>query len=434
MQDFADTKAAIQSQVMSGTAQLLLQLIVILATARVCGWVLRFVGQPAVIGEMIAGLLLGPVVFGALFPQLHAELFPKASLEGLSSLSTLGLVMFMFVVGLETKTQQGLRAQLKAAGFVGALSVITPLLLGIAISPMLYPDLAPAGIAFWPFALFMAAAMSVTAFPVMARILKDRQLTRSRIGQLSLSAAAVVDVFAWILLALVIELAHLSGSYWSLLITVLGVLALIACLALVVRPVFSWLLRTQAPDGEPTAVMLAALVIGLLSCAMLTDWLHLHAVFGAFLFGVSLPRDEKFVRALERRFEPFSAVVLMPLFFALAGLGTTPSAFSGGRLGPMLLIVAVATLGKILGAAAGARLARYSWRESWATGSLMNARGLMELVIMKVGIDAGVIGPGIFTMLLIMALVTTAMTGPLLSLILRRRAAAEKSVAEVILE
>src|SRR5713226_220308 len=137
MQDFADTKAAIQSQVMSSTAQLLLQLIVILATARVCGWVLRFVGQPAVIGEMIAGLLLGPVVFGALFPQLHAELFPKASLEGLSSLSTLGLVMFMFVVGLETKTQQGLRAQLKAAGFVGALSVITPLLLGIAISPML---------------------------------------------------------------------------------------------------------------------------------------------------------------------------------------------------------------------------------------------------------------------------------------------------------
>jgi len=179
-------------------------------------------------------------------------------------------------------------------------------------------------------------------------------------------------------------------------------------------------------------VMLAALVMGLLICAMLTDRLHLHAVFGAFLFGVSLPRDEQFVRALERRFEPFSAVVLMPLFFALAGLGTTPSAFSGGRLGPMLLIVAVATLGKILGAAAGARLARYSWRESWATGSLMNARGLMELVIMKIGIDAGVIGPGIFTMLLVMALLTTAMTGPLLSLILRRGAGAQESVAEII--
>jgi len=433
MKDFADTKAAIQSQVMSSTAQLLLQLIVILATARVCGWLLRFVGQPAVIGEMIAGLLLGPVVFGALFPQLHAELFPKASLEGLSSLSTLGLVMFMFVVGLETQTQQGLRAQLKAAGYVGALSVVTPLLLGIAISPMLYPDLAPLGIAFWPFALFMAAAMSVTAFPVMARILKDRELTRSRIGQLSLSAAAVVDVFAWILLALVIELVHVSGS-GALVITVLGVLALIACLLLVVRPLFSWLLRTQAPDGEPTAVMLAALVMGLLSCAMLTDWLHLHAVFGAFLFGVSVPRDEKFVRALARRFEPFSSVVLMPLFFALAGLGTTPAAFSGGQLGPMLLIVAVATLGKILGAAAGARLARYSWRESWATGSLMNARGLMELVIMKIGIDAGVIGPSMFTMLLIMALVTTAMTGPLLSLILRRRAVAEGSVVEIIVD
>jgi Kef-type K+ transport system membrane component KefB len=395
---------------MSGTAQLLLQLIVILATARVCGWVLRFLGQPAVIGEMLAGLLLGPVVFGRLFPQVHADLFPKASLEGLSSLSTLGLVMFMFVVGLETRLQQGIRAQLKAAGCVGVLSVITPLLLGLGISPLLYPDLAPAGVAFWPFALFMAAALSVTAFPVMARILKDRGLTRTRVGQLSLSAAAVVDVFAWILLAVVVELVRASGSYWDLLVTVLGVVAMMTCLVLVVRPLFKWLLRTQAPGGEPTPAMLAALVMGLLSASMLTDWLHLHAVFGAFLFGASLGR----------RFEPFSAVVLMPLFFALAGLGTTPAAFSGGRLGPLLLIVVVATLGKILGAAAGARLAGYRWSESWATGSLMNARGLMELIIMKIGVDAGVIGPGIFTMLLVMALATTAMTGPLLSLSLRR--------------
>jgi Kef-type K+ transport system membrane component KefB len=404
---------------MSGTAQLLLQLIVILATARVCGWILRFLGQPTVIGEMLAGLLLGPVVFGRMFPQVHADLFPKASLEGLSSLSTLGLVMFMFVVGLETRPQQGIRAQLKAAGCVGVLSVITPLLLGLGISPLLYPDLAPAGVAFWPFALFMAAALSVTAFPVMARILKDRGLTRTRVGQLSLSAAAVVDVFSWILLAVVVELVRASG-YWDLLVTVLGVAATMTCLVLVVRPVFKWLQRTQAPDGEPTPAMLAALVVGLLSASMLTDWLHLHAVFGAFLFGASLPRDEKFVRALSRRFEPFSTVVLMPLFFALAGLGTTPAAFSGGRLGPLLLIVVVATLGKLLGGAAGARLARYGWSESWATGSLMNARGLMELIIMKIGVDAGVIGPGIFTMLLVMALVTTAMTGPLLSLSLRR--------------
>jgi K+:H+ antiporter len=405
---------------MSGTAQLLLQLIIILATARVCGWILRIIAQPAVIGEMLAGVLLGPVVFGRLFPQMHAELFSKASLEGLSSLSTLGLVMFMFVVGLETRPQQGIRAQLKAAGCVGVLSVITPLLLGLGISPLLYPDLAPAGVAFWPFALFMAAALSVTAFPVMARILRDRGLTRTRVGQLSLSAAAVVDVVAWILLAVVVELVRASGSYWDLLVTVLGVLAMMACLVSVVRPMFKRLLRTQAPGGEPTPVMLAALVLGLLSAGMLADWLHLHAVFGAFVFGASLPRDEKFVRALGHRFEPFSTVVLMPLFFALAGLGTTPAAFSGGRLGPLLLIVVVATLGKILGGAAGARLARYSWSESWATGCLMNARGLMELIIIKVGVDAGVIGPGIFTMLLVMALVTTAMTGPLLSLSLRR--------------
>ncbi len=408
---------------MSATS-LLLQLIVILSTARACGWVLRHVGQPSVVGEMAAGLMLGPAVMGMLFPSLHAQLFSKASLDGLSSLATLGLVLFMFVVGLELRATQGVRAQLRSAGYVGVLSVAVPLVMGIAISPVLYPALAPAGVGFWPFALFMAAALSITAFPVMARILKDRGMTRTSFGQLSLGAAAVVDVFAWILLAFVVALVGSGEGYHGLLKTTLGMAAMLGLLFFVVKPGFAWLLRTHAPDGEPSTTVMASLMIGLLVCAMLTEWLHLHAVFGAFLFGACLPRDDRLLKSLSERIEPISIVVLMPLFFALAGLGTTASAFSGAGLGAMLLIVAVATIGKLAGGAVGARMAGYGWRDSLATGSLMHARGLMELIVMKIGLDVGLIGPELFTMLLVMALATTAMTGPLMTLCLGRTAKA----------
>lgn len=403
---------------------LLLQLIVILVTARLCGWILRHVGQPGVVGEMAAGLMLGPVVMGALFPSLHAQLFSRESLQGLSSLSTLGLVLFMFVVGLELRASQGVREQLRAAGCVGVLSVVVPMALGIAIAPALHPTLAPAGVGFWPFALFIAAALSITAFPVMARILKDRGMTRTPFGQLSLGAAAVVDVFAWILLAFVVALVGAGEGYQGLLKTALGMAVVLAALFFGLKPAFAWLLRTKAPEGEPSTTMMAALMIGLLSTALVTEWLHLHAVFGAFLFGACLPRDDRLLKSLAERIEPISIVVLMPLFFALAGLGTTSNAFSGASLGAMLLIVGVATVGKIAGGAAGARMAGYGWRDSLATGSLMNARGLMELIVMKIGLDAGLIGPELFTMLLVMALVTTAMTGPLINLFIGRKAVA----------
>ncbi|MBB3639245.1 MULTISPECIES: cation:proton antiporter [Variovorax] len=408
---------------------LLLQLIVILVTARLCGWVLRHVGQPGVVGEMAAGLMLGPVVMGALFPSLHAQLFSKESLQGLSSLSTLGLVLFMFVVGLELRASKGVREQLRSAGYVGVLSVVVPMALGIAIAPALHPALAPAGVGFWPFALFIAAALSITAFPVMARILKDRGMTRTPFGQLSLSAAAVVDVFAWILLAVVIALVGAGEGYQGLLKTTLGMAVVLAALFLGLKPAFAWLLRVKAPEGEPSTTVMAALMIGLLATSLVTEWLHLHAVFGAFLFGACLPRDDRLLKSLTERIEPISIVVLMPLFFALAGLGTTANAFSGASLGAMLLIVGVATVGKIAGGAAGARMAGYGWRDSLATGSLMNARGLMELIVMKIGLDAGLIGPELFTMLLVMALATTAMTGPLINLFIGRKQAVAADAA-----
>ena len=406
---------------MSPTTLLLLQLIVVLVAARACGWLANRLGQPAVVGEMAAGVLLGPMVLGAALPEFHAALFSATSLAGLNALSTLGLVLFMFVIGLELRWPQGVRARIQAAAGVGVASVVLPMLLGLAISPLLYPALAPPGLGFWPFSLFMAAALSITAFPAMARILKDRGLTQTSFGQLSLAAAAVVDAIAWILLAFVVALASSGDGLAGAARAGAGVAALLAFVFLVLKPAFAWLLRTHAPDGEPSATVLAALMIGLLACAMLTEWMHLHAVFGAFLFGAGLPRDDRLLQSLVQRVEPIAMVVLMPLFFALAGLSTTGGAFSSAGLGAFALVTAAAAIGKIVGAAAGARATGSGWHDSLATGALMNARGLMELVVMKIGLDAGLIGREMFTILLLMALATTAMTTPMISLVVRRR-------------
>jgi Kef-type K+ transport system membrane component KefB len=399
---------------------LLLQLVIILATARACGMLLRYFGQPQVIGEMAAGIVLGPIVFGALFPGFHAQLFAPVSLPALSSLSTLGLVLFMFIVGAELRAPDGVRAQLRSTGLVAVLGVMLPMALGLAITPWLFPALAPTGVAFWPFALFVATAMSITAFPVLARILKDRGMTRTRLGQLALGSAAIADVFVWIMLAMVVALLGSGDGAIGFGRITLGMLALAALVFGALRPLYAWLLRRGSIDGRPTPMMLAAMMIGLFACAAATEWLHLHAVFGAFLFGACLPRDDRLLHYLEKRVEVLAVVVLMPVFFALAGLNTTGEAFAGAGLGAMALIIAVAVLGKITGGTAGARMAGYGWRDSFATGSLMNARGLMELIVMKVGLDAGLIGPQLFTMLLVMAIVTTLMTGPMLAWLTRR--------------
>lgn len=395
---------------------LLLQLVVILATARVCGLLLRYIGQPPVIGEMAAGIVLGPIVLGALFPDFHDMLFAKESLGGLASLSTLGLVLFMFIVGVELRAPDGVRAQVKAAGIVGLLSVLAPMAAGILIAPLLHPALAPEGVGFWPFALFMSAALSITAFPIMARILKERGMTHTTIGRLSLSAAAIADVFAWVMLALVVALIGTGEGFAGFLKTTLGLVLLAAVVFGLLKPSFAWLLRIHADDGKPSGMVLAMLLIGVFACAAVTQWLHLHPVFGAFLFGACLPRDDRLLHSLIERIEHVAVIVLMPIFFALAGLNTTGDAFVGAGLGAMGLILAAAVLGKVAGGAAGARIAGYGWRDSLAAGSLMNARALMELIVIKVGLDAGLIGPELFTMLLVMAILTTVMTGPLLSL------------------
>ncbi|KAF1702764.1 cation:proton antiporter [Pseudoxanthomonas suwonensis] len=405
------------------TGLLLFQIAVVLVAARSCGIVLARLGQPPVIGEMAAGVLLGPVVFGAALPDLHAALFPAASLPGLSALSTLGLVLFMFVIGVEMRAPDGARAQVLAAARVAGLSALAPFAMALAVAPLLHGMLAPEGVAFWPFALYLGVALSVTAFPVLARILKDRCMQHTAVGRLSLSAAALLDVGAWIALALLVALTSGEG-HAGLLRTLAGLGLLLVLVFGVLKPLFAGLLRRHASDGRPSGTVLAALLVGLFACAAATEWLQLHPVFGAFLFGACLPRDDRLMHALVERIEHLALVLLMPLFFAVAGMGTTADAFTATGAGALLLILAVAVLGKLLGGGIGARLSGCTVRDSLAVGSLMNARGMIELIVMKVGLDAGLIGPELFTLLLLVALCTTLMTGPLLALLARRDAVA----------
>jgi Kef-type K+ transport system membrane component KefB len=394
---------------------LLLQLVVILAVARVLGLAMRAIGQPSVIGEMAAGIVLGPIVFGQLFPEQQAALFAKATLPALDGLSQVGLVLFMFIVGAELRLPANARREVIDAAVVGVAAVVLPLALGFGLGATMYAQFAPAGVAFLPFCCFMAAALAITAFPIMARILKERRQTHSPVGRLSLTAAAFTDVLAWIMLALVVVLAgtqHDWSRFWKL---IGGLAVLLAVVFGLVRPLMAKLVARYVHDGKPDGAMLALMLIGTFACAFTTKMLGVHPVFGAFLFGLSLPRDDRLLHSLIERIEHVAIVALMPVFFALAGLSTTPDAFTHGGFGVMVAVIGCAIVGKVFGGALGARLTGRGARESFAVGSLMNARGLMELIVMKVGLDVGVIDERVFTMLLVMALVTTLMAGPMLA-------------------
>lgn len=394
---------------------LLLQLVLILASARVLALGLRHFGQPPVISEMIAGLMLGPLVFGALAPQWSAFVFAPGSLAALEGLAQLGLVLFMFIVGAEIRLPRDATRELKAAVSIGVGSVLLPMALGVAAAIPLYESLAPPGVSFLVFSLFLASAMSITAFPIMARILKERDMTQSEVGRLSLSSAAVADVLAWIVLGFVVALAG-SGRDWTKFQQMLiGIAALVFVVFVVLRPLVAALVRRYCVDGRPQGAVLAVLLLGTFGCAYVTEILGVHPVFGAFLFGACLPRDDRLLDSLIERIQHVAIIILMPVFFALAGLNTSAGAFADTGLGALSLILAVAIIGKVAGGAIGARIARQPWRSALAIGSLMNARGLMELIVMKVGLDVGIIGRDLFTMLFVMAILTTIMTGPLLT-------------------
>lgn len=403
---------------MSALLLLMLQLSLVLAAAKACGAVLRRLGQPPVIGEMAGGLLLGPLAFGAWLPHAHAAVFPADSLPVLSGLGTLGVALFMFIMGTELRAPDGTRAQLRAAVSIGGVGIAAPLALGLAVAPALYPRFAPDGVGYWPFALFVAAAISVTAFPVLARILRDRGLARSTPGRLALGAGLVNDAVVWIFLAAVLAVAG-GGSGRAVAATAAGAVVLAGVAFRWLRPLYARLLRPAAGDGAPSSSALVPVLLGLLGCAAFSEWIGLHAIFGAFVFGACLPRDDRILAWCVRAIEPLAIGLLMPVMFAVAGQHATPEAFGAMGAGVFALLLAVAISGKLAGCAAGARLCGHGWRDSLAVGALMNARGLMELIVIRIGYDAGLIGPELFTMLFALTLVTTVMASPLLSLLYR---------------
>lgn len=395
---------------------LLAQVIVIVLCARLCGLLLQQLGQPRVIGEILAGILLGPSFVGAIWPEFGHWLFPAESLPKLHILSQIGLVLFMFIVGMEVNIAS-LKAHAREALLVSHVSVVFPFLLGSALAIGIYDTYASSQASFMTFALFMGIAMSITAFPVLARILMDRGLSRSPLGTMALTCAAVDDVTAWCLLAVIVALAQ-AGTAAGAVYTIALALIYIAIMLWLVRPMLNRLIRKSEIDQR---LMVIVLMLALIS-ALTTELIGLHALFGAFLAGVIIPQQERLRRAIAERVEDVSTLILLPLFFAFTGLRTEIGLLDD--LESWLVcgaIIAIAVLGKLAGSTIMARWSGMPWSDSLALGALMNTRGLMELVVLNLGYDLGILSAKLFTIMVIMALVTTFMAGPLLGLIDRVR-------------
>jgi len=396
--------------------RLLLQLIVIVLACRAAGMIFVRLGQPAVIGEMAAGLLLGPSLFGWLSPGAFRFVFPTESLLTLKLLSQIGICFYMFAVGMELDVNH-LRQRAQAAILVSHASIIVPYFLGVLSSLALYSRFAGPGVSFVSFALFMGIAMSITAFPVLARILEERGLSKTPLGSTAITCAAVDDVTAWSMLAIIVALVHanqITGAVLSLAL----VLGFVGLMLGVIRPRLPrWTGADAMEGGVPTKTVIAGVLVFILACAMTTEAIGIHALFGAFLAGVVMPPHPEFRHYLAVRIESFSSVFLLPLFFAFTGLRTEVGLLNDPSAWLICLgIIAVATLGKLGGSMFTARLTGMNWRDSFSLGALMNTRGLMELIALNLGYDFGILSPGIFAMMVLMALATTCMTGPLLGL------------------
>jgi Kef-type K+ transport system membrane component KefB len=386
---------------------LLLDLALVISLARLLGAVARRIGQPPVIGEVLAGVLLGPTLFGEGF---SAALFPTDVRPFLTALANVGVAVFMFVVGLELERTL-LRGRGRIAVTVSVSSVVLPFALGAALALHLvrdHPTENRLG-----FVLFIGAAMSVTAFPVLARILSDRGMLRTTLGGLALTCAAVDDVLAWTLLAVVVTISGGGGgAVWLLALCPLYVAAMFG----LVRPA---LRRVVTSGATLTGGHLALVLVGLLVSAAITEAVGLHFIFGAFLFGAVVPREgtEALRHALLERVGEFNTTLLLPVFFIVAGLQVDLSGIGTAGLVELGLILLVAIGGKFGGAFAGARLHHLPVRQSAALATLMNARGLTELIILSVGLQLGVLDRPLYSIMVVMAVVTTAMAGPLLRLI-----------------
>lgn len=391
---------------------IIIQVVVIIIAVRAFGFLFKFIGQPQVIGEMVAGILLGPSLLGWLAPHASAILFPAASLDYLNTISQIGIVVYMFLVGLELNPER-LRGHRHAAVLTSHVSIIVPFMLGALLALFLYPRVSDDRVNLTSFALFLGAAMSITAFPVLARILAERNMLRSRVGTLAIACAAVDDVTGWCILAYV--LIRTQGNATPVWLMVLYAAAYVLVMMYGVKPLLRRFHRVYEQKGLLSDNAIAVLILLVLVSALITDRIGIHLVFGAFMMGAVMPKTSSLTRHIQEKFESFTVVLLLPLYFAFSGLRMNLHSIHGAQLWMFCgLIILVAIAGKLVGSAIATRATGICWRDAAAVGILMNARGLLGLVILNIGLDIGVISPVLFSMMVLMALVTTFMATPLL--------------------
>ena len=399
--------------------KVLLALTVVMIVARLMGALFRRLDQPAVIGEVIGGILLGPSLFGRVAPDAAAVVLPADAVPFLSIISQLGVILYMFLVGLELDLAV-LRTKARTTIAISNAGIIVPFALGIGLAAAIHQDYAPPGVAFTPFALFMGVSMSITAFPVLARILGDRGLQRTPMGIIALTCAAIDDATAWCLLAFVVGVTQATTG--AAIVTVLMTIVYVGFMLTAGRALMSRAVPRLDASISVGEQSLTLVLVAVLLSALATEFIGVHAIFGAFLFGAIIPHKSAIARHVREKIEDVVRVMLLPAFFAFTGLRTEIGllqSFDDWLL--CLAIIAIATAGKFGGATLAARASGVDWRNSAALGILMNTRGLVELIVLNIGLDLGVLTPRLFAMLVLMALVTTMITSPILTSLLRKQ-------------
>jgi Kef-type K+ transport system membrane component KefB len=389
---------------------LLIAMAVVVLAGRLLGHLFAFISQPPVIGEVIGGIVLGPSLLGAISPETYAYILPPTVAPFLGMVAQLGVILYMFLVGLELNPDS-LRGQLHATVATSHASIVVPFTLGSALSLYLYPRFSTSDVPFTNFALFLGVAMSITAFPVLARILSDRRMISTKLGAVALACAAIDDVTAWCLLAFVVGVVQAKAG--SALLVALLTIGFIGVMFVGVRPLM--VRMAKAWERNPTTGGIALILVSVLLAALTTEAIGIHAIFGAFLFGTVIPHDSALGRSLKQSLENVVTILLLPSFFALTGMRTQIGLLSTWYEWAICgLIIAFAVTGKFGGTLVAARATGLNWRDAAGLGVLMNTRGLMELIVLNIGLDLGVISPTLFTMMVLMALVTTITTTPAL--------------------
>ncbi len=397
-------------------AILLGQIITIIIVARFFGWIFRKIGQPTVIGEIIAGIVLGPSLLGMYFPEFSLALFPVASLGNLQFLSQIGLILFMFVIGMELDLKV-LKNKANDAVVISHASIVIPFALGVGLAYFVYHRFAPQGVEFLSFSLFLGIAMSITAFPVLARIVQERGLHKTKLGTIVITCAAADDITAWCILAAVIAIVK-AGSFISSMYVIGLAIAYVIVMLFIVKPFLKRIGELYKTKNKLNKPVVAIFFLTLIISSYTTEIIGIHALFGAFMTGAIMPDITKFRAIFIEKVEDVSVILLLPLFFVFTGLRTQIGLINDPYLWKVTgCIILVAVIGKFVGSALAAKFVGQNWRDSLTIGALMNTRGLMELVVLNIGYDLGVLTSEIFTMMVIMALVTTFMTGPALDLI-----------------